>query len=124
MEQYFPVLREAGAEIIVAGTQFQGVPWSEPQEAALLAGFYIGIMPLPDDPWERGECGYKLIQYMACGVPVVARAVDVSREIVCSRVSIASRRPGDRASGMGAGAANAEHPAGSRQWEERLICAD
>jgi glycosyltransferase involved in cell wall biosynthesis len=39
-------------------------------------------MPLPDSPWERGKCGYKLIQYMACGVPVVASPVGANRQIV------------------------------------------
>lgn len=39
-------------------------------------------MPLEDSPWERGKCGYKLIQYMACGLPVVASPVGVNKEIV------------------------------------------
>jgi len=39
-------------------------------------------MPLPDEPWEWGKCGYKLIQYMACGLPVVASPVGVNRDIV------------------------------------------
>ncbi len=42
----------------------------------------IGIMPLPNAPWERGKCGYKLIQYMSCGMPVVASAVGVNADIV------------------------------------------
>ena len=39
-------------------------------------------MPLEDTPWERGKCGYKLIQYMALGLPVVASAVGVNKHIV------------------------------------------
>jgi glycosyltransferase involved in cell wall biosynthesis len=39
-------------------------------------------MPLPDTPWERGKCGYKLVQYMACGLPVVASPVGANRDIV------------------------------------------
>jgi hypothetical protein len=42
----------------------------------------IGIMPLTDTPWARGKCGYKLIQYMACGLPVVASPVGVNADIV------------------------------------------
>src|SRR5471032_1020683 len=44
-------------------------------------------MPLIDSPWERGICGYKLIQYMACGKPVVASPVGVNQEIVAHGVN-------------------------------------
>ncbi|HSW35545.1 MAG TPA: glycosyltransferase, partial [Candidatus Limnocylindrales bacterium] len=39
-------------------------------------------MPLPDEPWERGKCGFKLIQYMACARPVVGSPVGVNRKII------------------------------------------
>ncbi|WP_282041248.1 glycosyltransferase family 4 protein [Halomonas alimentaria] len=58
------------------------LPWTEESEAQAISGFDIGIMPLPDGPWERGKCGYKLIQYMAAGKPVVASSVGVNVEIV------------------------------------------
>ena len=56
--------------------------WSESTEVAELQRFDVGIMPLRDAPMERGKCGYKLIQYMACGRPVVASPVGASRQIV------------------------------------------
>lgn len=58
------------------------LPWTEATEIQSIQRFDIGIMPLSDSPWERGKCGYKLIQYMACGVPVVASAVGVNKQII------------------------------------------
>ncbi|MFA5925118.1 MAG: glycosyltransferase family 4 protein [Methylococcaceae bacterium] len=57
-------------------------PWSEATEVAEIQQFDIGIMPLSDSVWERGKCGYKLIQYMACGKSVVATPIGVNNVIV------------------------------------------
>lgn len=56
--------------------------WSEADEVADLQSFDIGLGPLTDDVWTRGKCGFKLIQYLAVGVPVVCSPVGANKEIV------------------------------------------
>jgi glycosyltransferase involved in cell wall biosynthesis len=58
------------------------IPWSEATEIEDLLRFNIGIMPLEDDTWSEGKCGFKLIQYLALGIPAVASPVGVNKQIV------------------------------------------
>ena len=79
-----------GAGAAAEADRFDGltfVPWSEASEIASVQAMDIGIMPLPDEPWARGKSGYKLVQYMACGLPVVASPVGVNGDIVADGVS-------------------------------------
>lgn len=64
------------------GADVRYATWSLGREVEDFANCDIGIYPLWDDPWTRGKCGFKAIQFMACGVPVVAAAVGVNREII------------------------------------------
>jgi glycosyltransferase involved in cell wall biosynthesis len=75
-------LRVIGAPATLPGVPVTQVPWSEATEVQAIGSCDIGIMPLTDSPWERGKCAYKLIQYMACGLPVVASPVGANRQIV------------------------------------------
>lgn len=76
-------LRVIGAnKIIMPGVPVELLPWSADTECSMISNCDIGIMPLPDTPWERGKCAYKLIQYMACGLPVVASPVGANCDIV------------------------------------------
>ncbi|KPV39569.1 glycosyl transferase family 1 [Thiohalorhabdus denitrificans] len=69
-------------KVDLPGVPHEVIPWREGEEAEQLRAMDVGIMPLPDTPWERGKCGFKLIQYMACGLPVVASPVGVNADIV------------------------------------------
>jgi len=66
----------------LGGVPLEANPWSEGTKAGELRRIDVGIMPLPDCPFERGKCGLKLIQYMACSRPVVGTPVGVNREII------------------------------------------
>ena len=58
------------------------ITWTEETEVSNIQMFDIGIMPLLDTNWERGKCGYKLIQYMAVNLPVIASPIGINKEIV------------------------------------------
>lgn len=66
----------------LSGIQVDIAPWNEETETSFIQKMDVGIMPLPDGPWEKGKCGYKLIQYMACGIPVTASPVGVNSDII------------------------------------------
>ena len=76
-------LRLIGAgDFDVPNLKIERMDWALETEVVHLQTFDIGLMPLPDDPFTRGKGGYKLLQYMACGLPVVASPVEINREIV------------------------------------------
>lgn len=58
------------------------VDWSEDTESMQVAQFDVGLMPLVDSPWEKGKCAFKLIQYLACGVPAIASNVGMNGEVI------------------------------------------
>jgi glycosyltransferase involved in cell wall biosynthesis len=60
----------------------ENVPWSLKEEVTNLQALDVGLMPLDDDRWTRGKCGYKALQYMAVGVPVVCSPVGMNQEII------------------------------------------
>jgi glycosyltransferase involved in cell wall biosynthesis len=94
LESVAPVLNQvktatgARIRIVGAGPRLSEVidadfqDWSEESEVDEIRSFTVGIMPLVDTPITRGKSGYKLIQYMACGVPVVASPIGENNTII------------------------------------------
>jgi glycosyltransferase involved in cell wall biosynthesis len=61
---------------------FHFKPWNKKTEIEDLLTFNIGVMPLPDDEWSKGKCGFKALQYMALGMPALVSPVGVNADIV------------------------------------------
>ena len=96
-------IRLIGAgNVNLSGVEFESCPWSKDTEVELLSNCHVGIMPLIDSSWERGKCGLKIIQYMACRLPVVASPIGVNEKIVDNGIN------GYLASSM-------------KEWEDALI---
>lgn len=58
------------------------IPWNKPTEIDDLLQFNIGLMPLTEDKWSNGKCGFKALQYMSLGIPALVSPVGVNTRIV------------------------------------------
>ena len=67
---------------VVPEEKVQFVPWSPANEVKGVQSVTVGVMPLADGEWERGKCSYKMLQYMACGIPVVVSPVGTNAQIL------------------------------------------
>ena len=76
----FLVIADRPPAIPVPMLQFR--KWSIESEAKDLMSVDIGVMPLPDDEWSKGKCGFKALQYMAMEIPVVLSPVGANLQIV------------------------------------------
>ncbi|SDS75876.1 Glycosyltransferase involved in cell wall bisynthesis [Actinopolymorpha singaporensis] len=95
------VHRRSGARLTLIGTSrstlgsleqiVDRVPWTEHTQHSVLAEIDIGLMPLHDDPYSRGKCGYKLLQYAAAGVPAVGSPVGANGAVLGSLGFVAAR---------------------------------
>jgi hypothetical protein len=96
MESYKDVWEELGARYggrvaltIICDTfidtkkiETRKVPWTYEKEVEHLMDLDIGVMPLFDDLWSQGKCGFKIIQYLGVGVPAVCTPVGINRDVV------------------------------------------
>ncbi len=58
------------------------VQWSRETEVQSINLFSVGIMPLRNTDWERGKCSFKMLQYMACEIPVIVSPVGMNSEVM------------------------------------------
>ena len=66
----------------IEGVNVECEEWSELHETKQLSEIDLGVMPLPNNPFERGKCGYKIIQYGASHKPSIASPVGVNKQII------------------------------------------
>jgi glycosyltransferase involved in cell wall biosynthesis len=92
-----------GGELAVPDLDVECRPWRAATEIADLRPIDVGLMPLPDDPWTRGKCGLKALQYMALGIPPVVAPVGINGTIVENGV-------------------NGFHARTNAEWVERVAC--
>ncbi|HNC14037.1 MAG TPA: glycosyltransferase family 4 protein, partial [Cyclobacteriaceae bacterium] len=91
LEQKFPgqvrflVIANKKPDLKLHSLEF--IPWNKSTEIPDLLKLDIGVMPLTDDIWAKGKCGFKALQYMALGVPCVISPVGVNSEIVDNGVT-------------------------------------
>ncbi len=81
----FAVIANKDPELPIAGFKF--IAWDQSREVSDLQQFDIGIMPLTDDIWSQGKCGFKAIQYGATGIPALLSPVGVNKDVVKNNVS-------------------------------------
>jgi glycosyltransferase involved in cell wall biosynthesis len=78
-------LRVVGATLAadeLAGLDVEQTPWALAREVADFQSLDVGLYPLVEDDWSRGKSGFKAVQYMACGVPVVASPVGATCDMI------------------------------------------
>ena len=72
----------AGQKVIIKGVNVENFDWQLESEIEDFQNIYIGIYPITDTLWSFGKAGFKAIQYMSVGVPVVASPVGITKEII------------------------------------------
>ncbi|MCP4121697.1 MAG: glycosyltransferase family 4 protein [Bacteroidetes bacterium] len=77
---YFKLI--VNADVQYESLDLKSTIWNKEHEIEELSEFDIGLMPLPDDEWSNGKCGFKAIQYMSLEIACIASSVGVNSQII------------------------------------------
>ncbi len=58
------------------------VTWRLEGQYSALRECDIGLAPLPDNNFTKGKCGFKILQYQAAGLPVIASPVGMNTKLI------------------------------------------
>ncbi|GAA3992722.1 glycosyltransferase [Hymenobacter antarcticus] len=78
----FRVISNQAPELPMKLKSLNFMPWNKMTEIDDLLSFHFGLMPLEDDPWAKGKCAFKALQYMALGMPAIVSPVGMNSEVV------------------------------------------
>jgi len=77
------VVSDAPPEFSLLSTEmYEYIKWSPDNEVRTMQEMDIGLMPVDDSPWSLGKCSYKMLLYMACGIPVVVSPIGMNAEVL------------------------------------------
>jgi glycosyltransferase involved in cell wall biosynthesis len=76
------VLSGGYRELCLPGVRLEARPWHAASGLAEMAGFDIGLVPLDDTPFEQAKFPFKLLQYLALGVPAVSARVGIASGVI------------------------------------------
>jgi glycosyltransferase involved in cell wall biosynthesis len=80
--QLMLVSNQPWASTLLPPDRIRFCPWTPQDETRLLHEMTVGLMPLPDEPWTRGKCSFKMLQYMASGLPVIVSPVGMNQQVL------------------------------------------
>lgn len=97
-EAFSEFTKEFSAELWLMGYDenlqdiWKGLPvkffqWSAEEEIKFLRTIDVGIMPLYVNDFNKGKCGFKLIQYMAMGKPTISTPLEANKKIDRARIN-------------------------------------